>query len=85
MYFFYIFCYYLGHTITYCFGGMAEWLKAAVLKTAKGETSSRVRIPLPPHENKGSDFFPNLYFYLEMDEKQGAGAVIHNECMNICI
>ena len=31
---------------------MAEWLKAAVLKTAKGESSSRVRIPLsPPVEN----------------------------------
>jgi len=27
---------------------MAEWLKAAVLKTVKGESSSRVRIPLPP-------------------------------------
>lgn len=29
---------------------MAEWLKAAVLKTVKGESSSRVRIPLPPRE-----------------------------------
>jgi len=28
---------------------MAEWLKAAVLKTVKGESSSRVRIPLSPH------------------------------------
>lgn len=27
---------------------MAEWLKATVLKTVKGESSSRVRIPLPP-------------------------------------
>ena len=27
---------------------MAEWLKAAVLKTVKGESSSRVRIPLSP-------------------------------------
>ncbi len=27
---------------------MAEWLKAVVLKTIKGESSSRVRIPLPP-------------------------------------
>ncbi len=27
---------------------MAEWLKATVLKTVKGETSSRVRIPLSP-------------------------------------
>src|ERR1035441_524720 len=27
---------------------MAEWLKAAVLKTVNGETRSGVRIPLPP-------------------------------------
>lgn len=27
---------------------MAEWLKAAVLKTVRGESSSRVRIPLSP-------------------------------------
>jgi hypothetical protein len=33
--------------ITYI-GEMAEWLKAAVLKTVKGESSSRVRIPLSP-------------------------------------
>ena len=37
------------------YGGMAEWLKAAVLKTVKGESSSRVRIPLPPHKSKGLD------------------------------
>ena len=30
-------------------GEMAEWLKASVLKTDKGATSSRVRIPLSPH------------------------------------
>lgn len=35
-------------------GGMAEWLKAAVLKTVKGESSSRVRIPLPPHTSNGA-------------------------------
>ena len=29
-------------------GGMAEWLKAAVLKTVNGVTRSGVRIPLPP-------------------------------------
>ncbi len=29
-------------------GEMAEWLKAAVLKTVRGESSSRVRIPLSP-------------------------------------
>ena len=29
-------------------GGMAERLKAAVLKTVNGETRSGVRIPLPP-------------------------------------
>ena len=27
---------------------MAEWLKAAVLKTVSGATRSGVRIPLPP-------------------------------------
>jgi hypothetical protein len=31
----------------YC-GGMAEWLKAAVLKTVSGVSRSGVRIPLPP-------------------------------------
>ena len=29
-------------------GGMAEWLKAAVLKTVRGESLSWVRILLPP-------------------------------------
>jgi hypothetical protein len=29
-------------------GGMAEWLKAVVLKTTVGATSPGVRIPLPP-------------------------------------
>ena len=29
-------------------GGVAEWLKAAVLKTARGASSSRVRILPPP-------------------------------------
>ena len=29
-------------------GGMAEWSKAAVLKTVSGVTRSGVRIPLPP-------------------------------------
>ena len=31
-------------------GGMAEWLKAVVLKTTVGVTSPGVRIPLPPPE-----------------------------------
>ena len=31
---------------------MAEWLKAAVLKTVSGVTRSGVRIPLPPPEYK---------------------------------
>ena len=30
------------------FGGMAEWFKAAVLKTVVRETVPGVRIPLPP-------------------------------------
>ncbi len=29
-------------------GGMAEWLKAVVLKTTDGVTRPGVRIPLPP-------------------------------------
>ncbi len=33
-------------------GEMAEWLKAAVLKTVRGESSSRVRIPLSPPKNE---------------------------------
>lgn len=33
-------------------GEMAEWLKAAVLKTVRGESSSRVRIPLSPQHYK---------------------------------
>src|SRR5215467_13818849 len=37
-------------------GGMAEWLKAAVLKTVSGVTRSGVRIPLPPP----CDFCPTL-------------------------
>src|SRR5215213_8779020 len=31
-------------------GGVAEWLKAPVLKTVRGESLSRVRIPPPPPE-----------------------------------
>jgi hypothetical protein len=31
---------------------MAEWLKAAVLKTVSGVTHSGVRIPLPPPRYK---------------------------------
>ena len=33
---------------------MAEWLNAAVLKTARSETASWVRIPLPPLELRES-------------------------------
>jgi hypothetical protein len=32
---------------------MAEWLKAAVLKTVSGVTRSGVRIPLPPPVARG--------------------------------
>ena len=31
------------------FGGVAEWLKALVSKTSKGESPSRVQISPPPH------------------------------------
>src|ERR1035437_8800226 len=37
-------------------GGMAEWLKAAVLKTVNGETRSGVRIPLPPPSGLAAEF-----------------------------
>ena len=33
---------------------MAEWLKAAVLKTVGGETRSWVRIPVPPPFSLGA-------------------------------
>ena len=35
------------------YGGMAEWLKAAVLKTVRRESVSRVRIPVPPPSHSG--------------------------------
>jgi hypothetical protein len=35
---------------------MAEWLKAAVLKTVRDESPSRVRISLPPQKLKNSYF-----------------------------
>jgi hypothetical protein len=38
---------------TLMWGGMAEWTKAAVLKTARGASPSRVRIPFPPHPTSG--------------------------------
>lgn len=37
-------------------GEMAEWLKAAVLKTVRGESSSRVRIPLSPRVQNRAPF-----------------------------
>jgi hypothetical protein len=43
---------------------MAEWLKAAVLKTADRETGSWVRIPVPPPEFEIEDdmkpYFPTV-------------------------
>src|ERR1017187_7322804 len=41
-------------------GGMAEWLKAAVLKTVNGATRSGVRIPLPPPDIKNNAAAPQL-------------------------
>jgi hypothetical protein len=35
-------------SVIYDRGGMAEWLKAAVLKTVRGASPSWVRILLPP-------------------------------------
>ena len=49
---------------------MAEWLKAAVLKTVKGESSSRVRIPLsPPVKN---NTLLGCYFFGRERVKRGA-------------
>jgi hypothetical protein len=54
---------------------MAEWLKAAVLKTVKGESSSRVRIPLLPQEVKMSGLSGHFLFWknIERDSNGGAG------------
>lgn len=41
------FCFRLGSLILRI-GGLAEWLKAPVLKTGMGSRPSRVRIPDPP-------------------------------------
>lgn len=41
---------------------MAEWLKAAVLKTVRGESLSRVRISLPPLEQNCLDSFQVILF-----------------------
>ncbi len=42
---------------------MAEWLKAAVLKTVSGVTRSGVRIPLPPPDL--SLLLPNLWMDID--------------------
>jgi hypothetical protein len=42
-------------------GGMAEWLKAAVLKTVDGETRPGVRIPLPPPLTREMAPFADFY------------------------
>ncbi len=44
------------------YGGMAEWLKAAVLKTVRDESPSRVRISLPPQKQKYLDSFQIFLF-----------------------
>src|SRR5438876_172402 len=51
-------------------GGMAEWLKAAVLKTVNGVTRSGVRIPLPP-PGRGS---------VKSDNYGGSGWVVYRVC-----
>ena len=42
-------------------GGMAEWSKAAVLKTVEGLRPPWVRIPLPPHGGKTSSFVLGVF------------------------
>src|SRR5579863_693644 len=45
----------------YSSGGMCEWLKQAVLKTAVRETVPGVRIPLPPPDSLNSrEFAPSF-------------------------
>ena len=47
---------------------MAEWLKAAVLKTVNGVTRSGVRIPLPPPGIKTTSFAPKLLWFVPVTE-----------------
>ena len=53
-------------------GEMAEWLKAAVLKTVKGESSSRVRIPLSPLRQKTPE---RVFFVCGERRKRGTFSV----------
>ena len=47
-------------------GWVAEWLKAPVLKTGKGETPSWVRIPPhPPYDITFGEFFYNSSSFKE--------------------
>ena len=81
-----------GHPkrVTIAYGGMAEWLNAAVSKTVLPVIQvTRVRIPLPPpeHQRRCSDAAPFLYpallnknaqrvtFYWRAEQKQPAGGI----------
>jgi DNA-binding Xre family transcriptional regulator len=59
---------------------MAEWLMAMVLKTIKGESSSRVRIPLPPQKGMSQG---DICRALDMD--RGYMSAIENGKKNITI
>lgn len=52
------------------FGEMAEWLKAAVLKTVVGASLPGVRIPLSPPYKKPHLFFVYEVFFLKKKEFQ---------------
>lgn len=69
--------------VTIYIGGMAEWLKATVLKTVKGESSSRVRIPLPPRVQESAPF--GAFFVRGGRVKCGALYVgIRRPCERFC-
>jgi hypothetical protein len=52
---------------------MAEWLKAAVLKTVSGVTHSGVRIPLPP---------PEFQWFTLASPVAAKSSVVHEMCMD---
>jgi hypothetical protein len=46
-----------GGGVNFQWGGMAEWFKAAVLKTASRKSGTWVRILLPPPKNLPRKFY----------------------------
>lgn len=57
---------------------MAEWSKAAVLKTVEGLRSPRVRIPLSPQIPKPKQSKDSVWVLLYLRENKGFEAVVSN-------